>query len=1197
MKQQIPDFPHNDQQSKVIALLGYTGVGKTSLITAGYFENIMSGKDAFTQRFFQRIEDQIRESGGIPLTMGEASTLSFIEPSSRSEFTIQDFSGEHIKLERQDKQEYQKLIVRADDSHALVCLLSAENFYKSTQIYEEVDAIQTFVNRLRGLGTRIPVVILLSKCDRVPRFYMNMPVLKSLCCFLSRLPWMRLPSSRGLEVTMKRFPAIFSGFQFKGKGPQVQFSGISIPRLGRLKPWQWPRGLRFIAKIFRKLWIDTQWIFQANYNLEKPFQFCFQAFQLSILRDLLVKHYDSPETCQAILQKFSKEVVEKKIYGEQFYFQDYFERIQEDTGSLISEMKEEIQSLQQSASLLLAHERDLGQNVRLWLEKMNESLSKFKKPWSQGAKQTLESLRYDTLHSLKDRFHVWLTESSEDKNVHAFYRLVDILRLRKEMGEMEIWAALGISLPDVSFISKKLLDLLIRLVLSRSEISISAFEEDKSKYLDVLTITPPQELVMLENMVKAVGIFYKNLGQYELGSGKWNEEILGAFKSFDQEWIQLAKKIELDDNSPLRAAMESKLVKVLKKEASQFLSLSQILEWTTETEQFIRVIASRHEIAQVQGIVAEQSDQQLKKVLGELKLRSQKLHGTGKFLPLRLKEWFEESERCKPQIASIAGNKGLQELEKTSQEVLRNVSSFLQDSMKSLLSRKADSVSFSELSEILEIYIKIEKTDLFSKNGQALPSVEEMEKALFTQLACAMICRNGITYTFYEQERAKFLNALRGSAPVSLESLDNMVSSFVKLQKGTKDMASLPAKEWEEKVLAPVRAFHCSYKEVLAKVSLTEDAMMPKEAERCIVQSLQSQLPNLSLNDLRDWISLIDPFIEREENRSIVDKILKEAENNIRKQFQQDLQDFISRCEQLQTSADSFKGKRIQEIDKKEVQERWEHFAGSVLTLEYSAKKFPKTELSFDEGIRKTLHEQAPMQYQKGLEAWINFLMTQNLLRRTLCKEILSSIEIVRVIFERPEAFRSLSQHLEKIMTGLQKKKFYWLSAAAACLMFAILFLGFVYQRYLISQKILETQNFAKQYPEKHSEIIERWGQIFYYPRFFFSSEDWKTSVNHKRIQSTIAELDSIELKILGGNLSEESSIKIAKQLQSLGQTNQEQEIKLKAQKVFLEWKASRFLAKIREGKTEEELLDKEWQDLQKQESNFQQTDPFFYSK
>lgn len=91
MKQQIPDFPHNDQQSKVIALLGYTGVGKTSLITAGYFENIMSGKDAFTQRFFQRIEDQIRESGGIPLTMGEASTLSFIEPSSRSEFTIQDF--------------------------------------------------------------------------------------------------------------------------------------------------------------------------------------------------------------------------------------------------------------------------------------------------------------------------------------------------------------------------------------------------------------------------------------------------------------------------------------------------------------------------------------------------------------------------------------------------------------------------------------------------------------------------------------------------------------------------------------------------------------------------------------------------------------------------------------------------------------------------------------------------------------------------------------------------------------------------------------------------------------------------------------------------------------------------------------------------------------------------------------------------
>lgn len=1197
MKTQIPDFPYNDQQSKTMALLGYTGVGKTSLITAGYFENIMSGKDAFTQRFFQRIEDQIRESGGIPLTMGEASTLSFIEPSSRNEFTVQDFSGEHIKLERQDKQEYQKLIVRADDAHSLICLLSAENFYRSTQIHEEVDAIQTFVNRLRGLGPRIPVVIVLSKCDRVPRFYANIPVIKSFCCFLSRLPFLSLSPARGLEVTMKRFPSIFSGFHFKGKGPSVQFLGISIPRLGRLKPWQWPRGLRFLAKIFRKLWIDPQWLFQSNYRLNNPFHFCFQAFQLSILRDFLVRYYESPEVCQEILQKFSQEVIEKKIYGEEFYFQDYFERIQEDTGSLIAEMREEIQNLQQSASLLLMHERDLGQNLRLWLEKMDESLSKFKKPWSQGAKQTLESLRYDTLCAVKERFQGWIAESSEEKNPNAFYRLVDILRLRKEIGEIEIWNNLNITLPDVSFLSKKLLELLVRLILSRSEISASSFEEDKSKYLDVLTITPPQEIIMLEKMVQSATVFYKNLGQYEPGSGRWNDEILGAFKNFDQEWIQLAKKIELDEKSPLRESIEGKLVKILKKEASQFLSLSQILEWTADTEQFVRFVSLKEEIAQIKEIVAVQSEDQLKKEMEELKLRTQKWHGTGKLLPLRLKEWFEEVERRKAKISSIAGNKGLQALEKVSQDVLQGVANFLQESMKTLLSKKNENTSFSEFLEILEIYGEIEKSDLFSKHGLALPSAEEMEKALFLQLVRNVIYRSGLTLSAYEQDRTRFLASIRGSAPVTLESLDNMVNSFIKLQKGVKDMTSLPYREWEERVLAPMNLFHRSHKEVQSKASFTEESIMAREAERWIVQSLQSQLPNLSLNDLRDCTSLMEPLLEREENRAIVDKIRKEAENNIRKEFQQDLKDFISRCEQLQTSANVFQEKKPKEIDKKEALAQWEHFAGSVLTLEYSAKKFPKTELSFDEVTRKILHEEAPVQFQKALESWIGVMVKKNLLSRILCKEMLYTIETVRVILERPEAFRSLSQHIEKFRENLKKKRFFAIGAACLCFVLLLLYSAFLYHRHLIEREIYEIQTWAKQNPEKYEEIAKQWDNILSYPPFLIPSEDWQLAARKKMVYLKLEEFHQTEEKLFYDTLSQEEIKIVSKRLIALSQSNPEEEIQVPLQKLLLEWKAYEFLVKKRDEKTDKASLDQEWQELEKWEDSFKKNTPFFQSR
>ena len=327
-------------------------------------------------------------------------------------------------------------MTRADSSHALICMLSASNFYRSTQIYEEVDAIQTFVNELRGLGTRIPVVIVLSKCDSVPRFFIDLPVLKSVSCWLARIPWLRLPPYRALEVTRRRFPVIFSSFQFKGKGPSPVFLGIAIPRLRQLKPWQWPRGLQWLARLLRRMFIEPKWLFQRNYQLQEPFAFCFQAFQLGILRNLLVQHHQDNDYCQQLLQKFSQVMIDNNDYGAEFYFKEYFDRILEDTRSLIEEMEEEIAQLSQTGERLLTHERDLGQNLRVWLENVETSLCKFNKPWSRGARKTLEQLRHTTMISIKEQLQELITQALEETGANTFYRVVDILRLRREIGEL-----------------------------------------------------------------------------------------------------------------------------------------------------------------------------------------------------------------------------------------------------------------------------------------------------------------------------------------------------------------------------------------------------------------------------------------------------------------------------------------------------------------------------------------------------------------------------------------------------------------------------------------------------------------------------------------------------------------------------------------------------------------------------------------
>ena len=109
MATKLPEFPYHDDHSKIMALLGYTGVGKTSLIAAGYFENVMHGKDAFTQRFFQRIEDEICEYGTIPLTLGEASTLYFIEPKSRIDFYDPGFFRRAYQARTQRKKRISRI--------------------------------------------------------------------------------------------------------------------------------------------------------------------------------------------------------------------------------------------------------------------------------------------------------------------------------------------------------------------------------------------------------------------------------------------------------------------------------------------------------------------------------------------------------------------------------------------------------------------------------------------------------------------------------------------------------------------------------------------------------------------------------------------------------------------------------------------------------------------------------------------------------------------------------------------------------------------------------------------------------------------------------------------------------------------------------------------------------------------------------
>ena len=1078
-------FPYNDNQTKLIALLGYTGVGKTSFITAAYFENIICGKDAFTQRFFQRIEEEIQRYGQIPLTMGDASTLSFIETQSRNEFTIQDFSGEHIKLERNKERHYQELLTRADNAHALICMLSAASFYRTTRIHEEVDAIQTFVNELRSLGARIPVVVVLTKCDTVPRFYLNFPILKTICALLSSLPLLRLPASRGLELTRRRFPSIFAGLDFKGKGPQTVFQSIALPRLESLRAWHWPKGLGWLGHLLRRFWVDPKFLFHKNFSLTEPFRFCFQAFQISMLRNLLVKHHADPEYCQTLISQCSQELIDAGTLGSQFYFKEYFDRILQDTRSLIDEMQEEVGQLTQNATRLLTHEKDLAQNLELWLETAADKIRKFNKPWSEGARKTLESLRHTTLTQLRDRMGERITTTLAETGTNTFYRLIEILRLRRDMARLAIWANEAIVLPEVESFQQRLLEHFIALVLSRPEIASALFQEDRARYLEVLTIVPPQEIKILEQLVEAAATLQNHLAQHQVGSGDWHSRILEPFRKLENFWLELSRTFNLSHACLLRTTFEKKILASLEQEAGHFKSLSQILDWAAQTEQLLHCDGSSQQLLQVVEIAARQADLLLQKEVQELSARAQKWQGTGKQLPARLREWFDESEKRRAFVKAVAGTKGVDSLEKLQKTVFTEARDYLSNSLKQTLedSRKkvqasqGDRGALVQIVEILHVNAEVEMSDIFSRYGLALPPTQELEQSLFHNLALLTVGRSGLTASVYGEDRALFLGALRGSPHPYLKSLDLLVNGFDALKRGDKEIAAVPIAEWEHKILTPMRTFHQSWLELASQFELPKMAATRVEAERVSVRSLQDHRGKLTLRQLRDWVGTLYSLLQLPEHRDTLDGLLRGTESEIRGQFQGDLEKFMGRCVELESAVAQLSPKQTLEI-----QTTWEKFAGSVQALAYSSDKFPHTELSLDARIQNILEREGPEQVQKTVEVWFGFLQKHRRLSRFYTDELSAAIAKVRTIFHRPESFLSISKKLtERLAHFAQRRRLArYLGCAGIGLVLVILGLGIVRWRQGVKVQGLlafEQQNFGQ-----HQELIQRWQGFSAYP-------------------------------------------------------------------------------------------------------------------
>jgi GTPase SAR1 family protein len=1189
-------FPYNDNQSKNIALLGYTGVGKTSFITAAYFENIICGKDAFTQRFFQRIEEEIKRYGQIPLTMGEASTLSFIEPHSRNEFSIQDFSGEHIKLERKKEKSYQDLIARADNAHAVICMLSAINFYRSTRIHEEVDAVQTFVNELRGLGTRIPVVVVLTKCDTVPRFYLNIPLIKTICAVLSNLPFLKLPPSRGLELTQRRFPHIFSGLDFKGKGPRTVFTGMSMPRLKGLRAWQWPRGLQWLANLLRRFWIDPKFLFHKNFQLEEPFQFCFQAFQIGILRNLLVSHHQEAEYCQNLIAKFGQEMAEKESAGKFFYFREYFDRILEDTRSLIVEMQGEISSLSENAGRLLTNERDLAQNLEVWLDTAAEKIRKFNKPWSEGARKSLETLRHDTLMQMRNRLAERITSTLAETGSNTFYRLIDILRLRRDIAKIPVWTNEQITLPEVESFQQRLLEHFIRLTFSRPEISVALFQEDRNKYLEVLTIEPPQELRMLDLAVEAGTTMQKNLGQREVGVGDWRLQILEPCKKLEAAWLDLSRRFDLSPACAFRSNIEKRILASLEKEALHFKSLTQILECAAETEQLLHCEGSATALHKVMEVAGQQSDTLRQKELQELSARAKKWQGSGKQLPSRLKEWFDESEKRRDYLKLIAGEKGSDSLDALHKQVFSEARDFLSqslkqvgdDSRKKIAEAKGDRGAFMQIIEILHVVREVEISDVFSRYGLALPTTSDLEKTLFLDMVLLTLNRTGLTQSLYAEDKAMFLGALRGSEPPYLKSLDTLVAAFDALKKGSKEMAALPIAEWETQILLPMRNFHQSYLELAGQFELTQGATVRVEAERMAVRTLQDRSANLKLSQLRDWVAALYVLLQISDYRDALDSLLHSTEGEIRSHFQSDLEEFMTRCDNLDSVVRNLTTRHGVEVD-----QVWQRFAGSVQALAYSTEKFPHTELSLDSKIQNILEKDAPERFKKSLEAWLRYLGNYRLLNRRRCQQVTTVLDKARTIFHRPEAFLSLGQQLTNRLEQLGRRRQLWRRLSLVGLMLLGVVAAVFGFRFYQWRQIQKLELFAKQHFDEHQEIASRWENFLRYPVLLLPLAP-EEILGKVTLHQQLFELEQMEDRLVKKNMRAEEVSALQKKLENLLTSHTSPEVRCKIDEVWLGLRSIELMTLLDKPETSADWLGQEIEKLRVFAQKIHTSRPFF---
>lgn len=1190
----IPRFPANDEQVKTIAILGYTGVGKTSVITAAYSENILYGKDAFTQRFFQRIEDEIRLYGQIPLTMGEASTLSFIESASRTEFTVQDFSGEHIKLERKNEQNYHNLIVRADNAHALVCMLSAQSFYQQGQIHEEVDAIQTFVNRLRGLGTRIPVAVVLTKCDAVPRFYFNVPVLKSVCKFLSFVPFLSLPPQRGLEVTRRRFSKVFSGLDFKGKGPRTVFTSIALPRLAGLKAWQWPRAVQWLVVLARKLMISPKFLFQRNYQLQEPFNFCFQAFQIGILRNLLVRHHHDGELCRRILEQFEEEVIAAKPYGDNFHFRDYFDRILEDTKSLIAEMEEETRALTQTADRLLANERELAQNLEVWLGQAAEKICKFNKPWSEGARKSLEKLRHDTLRNIRDRLQERITETLGETGENTFYRLIDILKIRRQISVLEIWKTEDIVLPEVESFQKRLIEHLVVFTLSRDELSMARFQEDRNKYLEVITIAPPPEMALVEELAQATAGLQINLNQYQTGVNEWDRQILQPLATFQQKWLKLGRHFDLSTECNLRRRIETEVMSTLRQEAGNFKSLAQILNWAAETEQLLNCEGSQKALRQVVETAKDESQELLAKTLDELTARAQKCLDNRRQFPSRLEEWFDDCRQREGYLKMIAGNKGMEELNELQRQVLSQAKDFLDQIVKETLESsllklkelKEDRATFMAVSEVLLIHKEIDQEDILSRHGFALPAVGELEKALFYHLTLATLPRRGLSYALYEQDRARFTTSVKSADAFYLKSLDNLVLSFEAIGKGAKEMSSLPVSEWEGKILSPVRTFHHSWLELAGHFDLPQAPALRMEAEEIAVRSLLDRAVHLKLRQMRDWVASLYPMLQSPEHRRLLDDMVSSFENDVRIRLKSDLEEFMGRCQDLE--------KACQSMDRKSagVDETWQKFSGSVTALAYNVAKFPHTELSLDENIQKILDREGPEQVKKSLGEWVHALDHNRILSLRRCRAVDSVLAKLRDIFQRPEAFSAIGEQIDASLKRFQRRRVWWMRLAlAGCLVVACLAMLGAF-RVHISRQARDVAAFAEEHFNRHEEIAARWERLLKYPAWLIPSGAAEEATLHRQL----AFLSEIENQAEARNATEQQLVQWQRQLEEFMATGPSGRARLKACEAMLAVRSLQLILDLPREKKPAEFWEKELEELKQLERQIKKDLPIFKS-